>query len=83
MTTLPEVSPRDYHSTLTLDRGNLFSPDSWLSKSALWELNERSLYQLQWGFRKQGRRIEDFLDWAKVELRPVMRRMLALCHRFE
>ena len=42
-------------------------------------LNERSLYQLQWGFRKQGRRIEDFLDWAKVELRPVMRRMLALC----
>ena len=42
-------------------------------------LNERSLYQLQWGFRKQGRRIEDFLDWARVELRPVMRRMLALC----
>ena len=42
-------------------------------------LNERSLYQLQWGFRKQGRRIEDFLQWAKGELRPVMRRMLALC----
>lgn len=42
-------------------------------------LNERSLYQLQWGFRKQGRRIEDFLDWARVELRPVMRRMLELC----
>ncbi len=42
-------------------------------------LNERSLYQLQWGFRKQGRRIEDFLEWAKGELRPVMRRMLALC----
>ena len=43
-------------------------------------LNERSLYQLQWGFRKQGRRIEDFLDWARVELRPVMRRMLDLCN---
>ena len=42
-------------------------------------LNERSLYQLQWGFRKQGRRIEEFLDWAKGELRPVLRRMLALC----
>ncbi len=42
-------------------------------------LNERSLYQLQWGFRKQGRRIEDFLQWAKGELRPVMRRMLSLC----
>ena len=42
-------------------------------------LNERSLYQFQWGFRKQGRTLENFLGWAKQELRPVMRRMLALC----
>ncbi len=42
-------------------------------------VNERSLYQFQWGFRKQGRSLEDFLGWAKQELRPVMRRMLALC----
>ncbi|HEX4262477.1 MAG TPA: methionine synthase [Acetobacteraceae bacterium] len=41
-------------------------------------LNERSLYQLQWGFRKQGRSLDDFLGWAKQELRPVMKRMLAL-----
>jgi 5-methyltetrahydrofolate--homocysteine methyltransferase len=42
-------------------------------------LNERSLYQFQWGFKKQGRSLEDFLGWAKQELRPIMRRMLALC----
>ena len=42
-------------------------------------LNERSLYQFQWGFRKQGRSLEDFLGWAKQELRPVMRRMLQIC----
>ena len=42
-------------------------------------VNERSLYQFQWGFRKQGRSLEDFLGWARQELRPVMRRMLALC----
>ena len=42
-------------------------------------LNERSLYQLQWGFRKQGRSLDDFLVWAKQELRPTLRRMLALC----
>ncbi len=42
-------------------------------------VNERSLYQFQWGFRKQGRSLEDFLGWAKQELRPVMRRMLTLC----
>ena len=42
-------------------------------------LNERSLYQFQWGFRKAGRSLEDFLGWARQELRPVMRRMLGLC----
>jgi 5-methyltetrahydrofolate--homocysteine methyltransferase len=42
-------------------------------------INERSLYQLQWGFRKQGRSLDDFIGWAKQELRPVMRRMLGMC----
>ncbi len=42
-------------------------------------VNERSLYQFQWGFRKQGRSLDDFIGWAKQELRPVMKRMLALC----
>jgi 5-methyltetrahydrofolate--homocysteine methyltransferase len=42
-------------------------------------VNERSLYQFQWGFRKAGRSLEDFLGWAKQELRPVMKRMLDLC----
>ncbi len=42
-------------------------------------LNERSLYQFQWGFRKQGRSLDEFLGWARQELRPVMRRMLTLC----
>jgi 5-methyltetrahydrofolate--homocysteine methyltransferase len=46
-------------------------------------VNERSLYQFQWGFRKQGRTLDDFLGWAKQELRPVMRRMLALCEAEE
>ncbi len=42
-------------------------------------INERSLYQFQWGFRKQGRSLDDFLGWARQELRPVMRRMFELC----
>ena len=44
-------------------------------------VNERSLYQFQWGFRKQGRSLEEFLGWAKQELRPVMRRMLTICEQ--
>jgi hypothetical protein len=43
-----EVSPRDYHAKLCLDRGNIFSPDSWLSKSRLYELRNCSLYR--WRF---------------------------------
>ncbi len=42
-------------------------------------INERSLFQFQWGFRKQGKSLEEFLAWARQELRPVMRRMLDLC----
>jgi 5-methyltetrahydrofolate--homocysteine methyltransferase len=42
-------------------------------------INERSLFQFQWGFRKQGKTLEDFLGWARQELRPVMKRMLDLC----
>jgi 5-methyltetrahydrofolate--homocysteine methyltransferase len=41
-------------------------------------VNERSLYQFQWGFRKAGRKLDDFLGWAKQELRPVLKRMLTM-----
>lgn len=42
-------------------------------------VNERSLFQFQWGFRKAGRSLDDFLGWARQELRPVMKRMLDIC----
>ncbi|MCQ9155005.1 methionine synthase [Acidomonas methanolica] len=41
-------------------------------------LNERSLFQFQWGYRKQGRSLEEFMSYAKQELRPVLKRMLDL-----
>ena len=41
-------------------------------------VNERSLFQFQWGFRKAGRSLDEFLGWARQELRPVFRRMLDL-----
>jgi 5-methyltetrahydrofolate--homocysteine methyltransferase len=53
------------------------------SKALVPFVNERSLYQFQWGFRKQGRSLDDFLGWARQELRPVMRRMLSLCEEQE
>jgi 5-methyltetrahydrofolate--homocysteine methyltransferase len=53
------------------------------SKAIVPFINERSLYQFQWGFRKQGRSLEDFIGWAKQELRPVLRRMLAISEEQE
>ncbi|WP_207476955.1 methionine synthase [Arenibaculum pallidiluteum] len=46
-------------------------------------LNERMLYQLQWGYRKDGRTLDEFKEWAKVELRPILFRMLERCAREE
>ncbi len=40
-------------------------------------LNERMLYQFHWGYRKNGRRLEDYLDWARSELRPILTDLLA------
>ena len=39
-------------------------------------LNERMLYQFQWGYRKDGRSLEAFMAWAQRELRPILKRML-------
>ncbi|HLJ64057.1 MAG TPA: vitamin B12 dependent-methionine synthase activation domain-containing protein, partial [Stellaceae bacterium] len=45
-------------------------------KSLVPYLNERMLYQFQWGFRKDGRSLEEFKRWAQQELRPVLQRMV-------
>ncbi len=39
-------------------------------------LNERMLFQFQWGYRKAGRTLEQYLAWAAKELRPTLKRML-------
>lgn len=41
-------------------------------------LNERMLYQLQWGYRKEGRRLDEYMVWAQQELRPILKRMVDL-----
>jgi 5-methyltetrahydrofolate--homocysteine methyltransferase len=42
-------------------------------------LNETMLYQFHWGYRKQGRSIEEFKAWAHKELRPIAMDMLKRC----
>ncbi len=42
-------------------------------------LNERMLYQFHWGYRKDGRTLEQYMAWARKELRPIMTRLLKQC----
>ena len=39
-------------------------------------LNERMLYQLQWGYRKEGRRLADYMRWAQKQLRPILNELV-------
>src|SRR5438876_197443 len=38
-------------------------------------LNERMLYQFQWGYRKEGRSLAEYKAWARGELRPILARI--------
>ncbi len=51
------------------------------AKAILPYLNERMLYQLQWGYRKDGRSFSDYLDWAKKNLRPILHDLLSQCEQ--
>src|SRR5713101_6717969 len=44
-------------------------------------LNERMLYQFQWGYRKDGRSLAEYKAWSRIELRPILYRMLEIAIR--
>lgn len=59
-----QVSPLDYHSKLKLDRSNVLSPDSWLSKSALWELKNGSLFK--WRYHPKEFSPTPSMQWGSL-----------------
>ncbi|MBY0431333.1 MAG: B12-binding domain-containing protein, partial [Rhodospirillales bacterium] len=42
-------------------------------------VNETMLFQFQWGFRKAGKSLAEWKDWAAKEVRPIFTRMAGLC----
>ncbi|MBM3506737.1 MAG: methionine synthase [Alphaproteobacteria bacterium] len=46
-------------------------------------LNETMLFQFHWGYRKQGRKKEEFDAWAQKELKPIIARIAEQCMREE
>ncbi len=59
-----ECNPRDYHAKLKCNRANVLDPDSYLSKSVLWELDSSSLYK--WRFHETPRKITDAMRWGSL-----------------
>ena len=52
-------------------------------KSLVPYLNERMLYQFHWGYRKDGKRLDEYMEWAKGELRPILNGLLETAVRDE
>ncbi len=46
-------------------------------------INETTLYQFQWGFRKSGKTRAEWKDWAAQELRPQMFDLMKKCAQEE
>ncbi len=50
-------------------------------KTLLPFLNERMLFQMQWGYRKDGKRLDEYMEWARKELRPVLNELVERTER--
>lgn len=59
-----EISPRDYHAKLKCNRANVLDPDSYLSKSVLWELDSSSLYK--WRYYTKPRETTTAMRWGSL-----------------
>ena len=61
---LLEISPRDYHAKLTCNRANIHAPNSFLSKSVIWELDSRSLWK--WRYHPIQKEPTSFMQWGSL-----------------
>ncbi len=50
-------------------------------RAALAYLNENMIFQVQWGFRKSRRSVQEYARFINDEVRPILRRLLEQCER--
>lgn len=48
-------------------------------KALLPFLNDQMLFTFHWGFRKQGKSLEEYWKWVEAEVRPILTRLLKEC----
>jgi len=44
-------------------------------------LNEQMLFTFHWGFKKQGKSLEEYWKWVETDVKPILKRMLEECER--
>ena len=59
-----EILPSQYHTELKLDRSDIFSPESWLSKSSVFELYQSSLYK--WRYFPRQFKPTSNMAWGRL-----------------
>lgn len=59
-----EVSPTDYHKKLRCNRANVLAPDSYLSKSVIWELANTSLFS--WRYHSKEFKPTPSMQWGSL-----------------
>ena len=59
-----EVLPSEYHTKLKLNRANIFDPESYLSKSAVFELYQKSLFQ--WRYHPREYDSTTSMTWGSL-----------------
>ncbi len=50
-------------------------------RAALAYLNENMLFQVQWGYRKNRRKPDEFKKYIDTEIRPILRKLLDQCEQ--
>jgi len=50
-------------------------------KALISYLNEQMLYTFHWGFKKQGKTLDEYWKWVDVEVKPILKRLLDECER--
>ncbi|NBR98671.1 MAG: hypothetical protein EBT54_05770, partial [Betaproteobacteria bacterium] len=45
-------------------------------KALLPYINRTTLYKFQWGFKPQGRKVEEYKDYARENCEPILKRLV-------
>jgi 5-methyltetrahydrofolate--homocysteine methyltransferase len=55
--------------------------DAIPTKALIPYLNDQMLFTFHWGFKKQGKSLDEYWKWVETDVRPILRRLLDECEK--